>query len=536
MLSKNAIKGALGEIPLTAEAYWILRRGGSPVDPHFSLDRLEARLPGWQAQARAAAQEAPPGKRIMVFATLRYWIEHATLLGLTLAGVGHDVTLAFLPYGSWKEPANRFDLRRQNAYAKQVLRLAEPAVRVASLLDSRGKSLELPTRLQSEIEDLAKRDTQYTLQVEEIDPAGGLYHLRLERDRQAALAALSWISASEPEVVVIPNGSILEFGAVYAAARRLGLKVVTYEFGEQDQRIWISQDGPVMFQETGALWQARKDVPLTPAQQDRIEQLFESRQGARRWENFARRWQGAPSEGAAQARKSLGLDTRPLVLMATNVIGDSLTLGRQAFSETMTEWIQRTGEYFARRNDCQFVVRIHPGEALMKGPSVLEVLDRSLAGMPENFRLVPAAAPVNTYDLIANADLGLVYTTTAGLEMVMSGVPVIVSGRTHYRSKGFTYDPSSWEEYFNMLDSALGNSAMARPSQAQVELAWRYAYSFFFEYPRPFPWHLLHYWDKLDEWPLERVLSPEGRAAFGDTFRHLSGEPLVWEEMIDFGT
>ncbi|HJS29339.1 MAG TPA: hypothetical protein VJ768_06940 [Anaerolineales bacterium] len=532
MLSKNALKEALGEIPLTAEAYWSLRQGGGPVDPHFSLDRLEARLPEWQRQVQAA-RRGNPGSRIMVFATLRYWIEHAALLGLALAGAGHQVTLAFLPYGSWKEPANRFDLRRQNAYAGRVLRLAEPAIQVASLLDRRVNRRQLPADLQAEIEDLAKRDTQYTLQVEEIDRAGDLYRLRLERDSQAALAALSWIETARPEVVIVPNGSILEFGAVYAAARRLGVRVVTYEFGEQDGRVWLAQDGPVMFQETGGLWSARKDVPLTPAQRERVEKMFESRQGARRWENFARRWQGTPSEGARQVRESLGLDSRPVVLMATNVIGDSLTLGRQAFSETMTEWIQRTGDYFSRRDDCQFVVRIHPGEALMKGPSVLEVLDRILSGVPENIRLVPATAPVNTYDLIANADLGLVYTTTAGLEMVMSGVPVIVSGRTHYRNKGFTFDPESWEEYFALLDSFLADPAQARPSPGQVELAWRYAYSFFFEYPRPFPWHLLYYWDKLDEWPLERVLSPEGQEAFGATFRHLAGEPLAWEEILE---
>ena len=63
-------------------------------------------------------------------------------------------------------------------------------------------------------------------------------------------------------------------------------------------------------------------------------------------------------------------------------------------------------------------------------------------------------------------------------------------------------------------------------------MAWHYAYSFFFEYPRPFPWHLLHYWDRLDEWPLERVLSDEGQATFGNTFRLLVGEEIGWEELL----
>ena len=48
----------------------------------------------------------------------------------------------------------------------------------------------------------------------------------------------------------------------------------------------------------------------------------------------ARRWQGVPSEGGEKVRPALGLDERPIVLLATNVIGDSLTLGRQVFSNS----------------------------------------------------------------------------------------------------------------------------------------------------------------------------------------------------------
>jgi len=110
----------------------------------------------------------------------------------------------------------------------------------------------------------------------------------------------------------------------------------------------------------------------------------------------------------------------------------------------------------------------------------------------------------------------------------MSGVPVIVAGQTHYRSKGFTLDPSSWEAYFQMLDSALESPLRFRPTASQVEQAWTYAYRFFFDYPHPFPWHLLHFWNELEIWPVERVLSAEGQVEFGDTFRYLLGEPVSW--------
>ena len=126
------------------------------------------------------------------------------------------------------------------------------------------------------------------------------------------------------------------------------------------------------------------------------------------------------------------------------------------------------------------------------------------------------------------ADLGLVYTTTVGMEMAMSGVPVIVVGTTHYRSKGFTLDPGTWEGYFELLTKILDDPTAYRLSQSQVEQAWNYAYRFFFEYPHPFPWHLLHFWQDQETWPLTRLYSEEGIAAYQKTFNFLVGESVSW--------
>jgi capsule polysaccharide export protein KpsC/LpsZ len=159
---------------------------------------------------------------------------------------------------------------------------------------------------------------------------------------------------------------------------------------------------------------------------------------------------------------------------------------------------------------------------------VAGVVKRVLPELPEHIHLVPADAKINTYDIVEIADLGLVYTTTAGMEMAMSGVPVIVVGNTHYRGKGFTLDPATWEEYFETLGKVLGQPQQFRLPKEQVERAWQYAYQFFFEYPHPFPWHLLHMRKDLEEWPVEKVLSQEGQELFGKTFRYLAGEPIEW--------
>lgn len=549
---KQSLKHILGELPYLAALSSQFRLGGrqEPFGKKFSLRRVEQNLPAWIAQAQAGRQSHPAteaaGRKVLVFATLRYWIEHATLLSLALSGMGHRVTLSYLAYANWRRPVNSLVQRQLARYAQDVLQKASPLVDVRPLNaagktpavagDSppHGERAALPAELATAIRGLSVRDVQYTLQVEEIDPHSKLFRLRQYRNTQAAFNALALLQEVRPDVVVTPNGSILEMGAVYQAARFLGLPVVTYEFGEQRGRIWLAHNAEVMHQETGDLWQAFQGTSLGQAEWERIRALLESRQQASLWQNFSRLWQGQPSQGGEAARQQLGLDDRPLVVLPANVIGDSLTLGRQVFTESMTEWLRGTVRYFAGRPDVQLVVRIHPGERYVKGPSVADVVQAELPDLKtdpalSHIRLVAAGDPVNTYDLVEIADLGLVYTTTVGMELAMSGAPTVVAGQTHYRGKGFTLDPSSWDEFSDLVEAVLAQPAAYRLSREQLEQAWNYAYRFFFDYPLEFPWHLLQYWKDLEEWPVERVLSAEGRVRFGEAFDCLAGYPRTWK-------
>jgi hypothetical protein len=535
MISRQSIKNILGQIPLTAEAYWYIRQPGKPITPEFTLDQLEQSLPSWREQVvdsqnltskQHSSFKLKP-KRVFIFGTLRYWIEHASLMGMALAGLGHSVTFSYLPYARWQTPMDSFNLRRQNLYAEGVLTKASPLIKVVPLLNY-GNARRIPAELSHAVNLVSLRDTQYTLQVEQVSLDSDLYRLRAQRNCAAACAAFHYLRRHNPDVVILPNGTILEFGVLYSVARYLDIPVVTYEFGEQRDRIWLAQNAEVMRQQTDDLWQARRDLNLTSEQTQQVRKLFASRQRANLWENFSRRWQGVPSEGGEKVRQTLGLDHRPIVLLATNVIGDSLTLGRQVFSDSMTEWLERTVQYFANHPEVQLVIRIHPGELITKGPSVADVVHNTSPTIPENIHLVPADAKVNTYDIVEIADLGLVYTTTVGMEMAMSGIPVIVVGNTHYRDKGFTLDPGSWQGYFDLLSEVLPQSAQFRLTQGQVDQAWNYAYRFFFDYPHPFPWHLLHMWKDLETWPLTRLYSEEGMSKYQQTFSYLVGEPVIW--------
>jgi len=527
------LKDFIGKIPYTADLYDALRK--SRPRTRYNLEQLLEYLPVAVEQVRPYAKKAPKGKKLLLFATLHYWIEQAAMVGLALHGMGHDITIAYLPYADWRKELNSFDLRRQDLYTKRVLAPMDGLVKTVSLLGSpRGsgqrtsKATSLPVELEEAVETASAFDTMYTLQEEDINRDSELYRLRLKMNRSAALSALALLQEQHPDTILVPNGLVTELGVFYQVARYLDLQTVTYEFNDQREQIWLSQNDIVMYQNTDVLWAARGDTPLTEAEREKIAALEDARTSAKKYGKGTRFWQDVASMGGEQLRRTLGLDERPVALLATNVLGDSLTLGRNVFAASMAEWITRTVQSFAKRDEVQLIVRIHPGERLMKGPSILGVIECALPERPAHIHVIGPDDRLNTYDCMEIAALGLAYTTTVGMEMAMRAVPVILAGNTHYRGRGFTFDPSSWDEYYATLDRLLSDMPAYRLGQEQVETAWNYAYRFFFDFPMTFPWRLMHFWKDLEIWPLDRVLSDQGQAEYKRTFDCLAGEPIEW--------
>lgn len=528
MITKEPIdllKEFIGEMPLTAELYWYLRQAGHPPPGSFSLEPLKEYLTTLKKDAAFPTPSDTPWKKVFLFARFRSWISQTAITGLALAGLGHEVYLGFLPYTNRKEPEKKFDLRRQNLYIKKVLGLADPLLNLVSFWEEKI-SQKLPSSLVERLEVSTLQDVKYILMREDVSKESDLYQFRLQRNLTLARTVVAWLSDNTPDVIILPNGNNLEFGVLFHVGRYLNIPVVTYEFGEQQERMWLAQNQDVMRQETDQLWKAYRDQPLTDEEWDRIQKLYAARQGADLWKNFARQWQKTASQGGEKVRATLGLDHRPLVFVPTNVLGDSLTFGRQVFSAGMTEWLVRTIEYFKIRPEYQLVIRIHPGEQLGWGPSIYDILNDAFEAFPENIHLIPADSAINSYDLVEITTCAAVYTTTLGIEMAMKGLPVVVAGKTHYKNKGFTLDPNTWEEYFGYLEKVLASPDESKLSEEQIKQAWTYAYRFFFDYPFPFPWHVQHLWESVEKWPLHRVLSEEGQKKFGDTFRYLVGEPI----------
>ena len=524
-LAKTLLKG----LTFTFGGDRLLRENRKGLKSRYKLYLLDDYLKEIAGEVSQHVDGMPQGKKVFLFASWRYWIVHTTLCGLVLRGMNYDVSLGYLPYGDYNRPVSRFDLRRQDSYTRRILKKAADLLRIVPFLDIEPAD-QIPEALVKAVDQVTVLDTQYTLQREDIKGDEPIYLLRRERNREAALKAYSYFQKNRPDVVIVPNGMIQEYGVIYETARLLGIPTVTYEFGEQDKRVWLEHNKLVMFHDTDQAWKKVRGRVLDQEQRTWLDHFLKARQGFQLGEGFAHLYQKTSRFGPESIKSNLGLDNRPVVLLPTNVLGDSATLGRTVFSQSMAEWMERLMPYFAAHSEVQWVVRIHPAETWTVGPSVAEIIRNAMPVLPAHIHLIGSTEKINTYDLMDMSDLALVYTTTAGLEMALRGIPVLVSGRAHYRKKGFTLDADGWKEYFIVLDAALADLKGHRLTAGQIEAAWNYAYFFFREYPHPFPWHVEKIRKDLRRASMAYVLSEAGQAEFGQTFRHLAGDSPDWEK------
>ncbi|WP_311172605.1 hypothetical protein [Halobellus ordinarius] len=139
--------------------------------------------------------------------------------------------------------------------------------------------------------------------------------------------------------------------------------------------------------------------------------------------------------------------------MFTNLIWDaSLEAGEAAYDDPF-EWISDTIEWFNEHKEETLVVKLHPAESKFgTNERVGEWITEHYRPLPGNIEMLPPETDVNTYQLLDEIDVAIVYNSTVGFEMAYNGGPVVVAGDTHYRDHGFTFDADTKRGYFDYLD------------------------------------------------------------------------------------
>ena len=236
----DSLKNLLGALPLTAEAYWLMRGKNKPWQAHYKLENLKEVLPQAVEDVIHFKRSNPNPRKICVFSTLHYWIEQSMLVALALSGQGHEVNFAWLPYAEWDREINRFDLRKQDLYTRKCSNRQQSDALKVCLPSLEAGEAKLMPELLAIVEHVSDYDTQYTLQIEETDFIIA-YRLR-NSATDSGSRAFRLVTKRKARFSVIPSGTILEMGVAYKIAGLLGIETVSFEFADQQEQFGGAND------------------------------------------------------------------------------------------------------------------------------------------------------------------------------------------------------------------------------------------------------------------------------------------------------
>ena len=185
---------------------------------------------------------------------------------------------------------------------------------------------------------------------------------------------------------------------------------------------------------------------------------------------------------AVPARLSLDRSKRNIFLFP-NIHWDLGLADRGALFKDVVTWVLETIEVVRGDATCHLYIKPHPAEKYGPVPSEKTITDfvhERYPDLPPNVSLIAPEWRIRPYDLFPFVDIGVVFTGTLGLEMMLSGVPVVTTGVAPYKGLGLCLEPESLEAYRWALAGERADPAVDRD---KLEM---FAYFYFVRTLMPF--------------------------------------------------
>jgi len=162
------------------------------------------------------------------------------------------------------------------------------------------------------------------------------------------------------------------------------------------------------------------------------------------------------------------------IFLFSNLYWDVGLSNQAALFDNVLDWVLKTAEILREHPECHLYIKPHPAEVAsgsMRG--VAQVVRDRYPQMPANITIIEPEWKINTYQLFPLIDLGVIFTGTLGLEMMLTGIPVVSTGATSHKGLGFAAEPQTLDEYRDML---LGTTPTPVIDRERLEL---FAYFYF---------------------------------------------------------
>jgi hypothetical protein len=513
-------------VPWARRMVWSLKyRFNRSVRPYNGIwDKVQDYLAGLDKCTPPVNAEGP---KLLVYASAigaRFWIDYLLPLSVLLAARGAKVEFVWSDTPTDSPGGYLRDFLEWSSTFSYPTRENWKALRLDNLAVADPMPGEVPAWLHA----LARLDTCQLVRKETLDDKDDkdrtTLAYRLEVNTQAWKRFHTLLAQGHYDRVLLVNGELFENAVLLKACKEFGVPCVTTEIAERDDTLHFAIDKAVWDLDIDHLWKADAPHQVTAERLDRIARLRRVRSAPQLGSGQVMRFQNADVAEAANIRKALNLDaSQKLAVVCTNVVWDSAVLGKGRTHATMREWLIDTIRWFAGRTGWQVVIRTHPHEDLWgSNEPVGKFIRQAYPELPGNVRLILPSDPINTYSLLPLANLGMVFSTTVGLEMAMEGLTVVTAGKVHYAGRGFTVDANSREEYYEELERLTAREVTTRDPRV-AELAMCYFDIYMNQIFRPMPWRWTHLDEDLRRFPISHLASSRCEVEYARVYDYVLG-------------
>ena len=152
-----------------------------------------------------------------------------------------------------------------------------------------------------------------------------LEEIRFRLNLDAARRAASYFDARNPDLAVLFNGGVMEYGALFDVARRRNIETVNFESSAQRRGSYVlSRNRPFGALDTGALWRADAPHVFSMERRQRVFDWADARGGRHRFSEKGRGRHLPEKPELLLIAKEIGLDpNRPIVALVPNLTWDT---------------------------------------------------------------------------------------------------------------------------------------------------------------------------------------------------------------------
>jgi len=287
--------------------------------------------------------------------------------------------------------------------------------------------------------------------------------------------AKSWISANNPQAIVVFNGLQYPEAVVKWLGKNLNIPTFTHEIGLMPFTAIFTEG-----EATACPIDLPDDFEMTPERNACLDAYLSNRVQGKFTTAGIQFW--PQMESLTPEFWNLARSFRQIVPVFSNVIFDTSQKHANVVFSDMFHWLDEVKTLIEKNSETLFVLRAHPDEIRPGKESLETVTDwviRNRVNLLPNVLYVGPDQYFSSYELIQNAKFVLVYNSTIGLEAAIMGAAVISGGQSRYTQVPITYFPQSVEEFHQLVQKMLSEDDWQVPPEFQ-QTARKFMYYQFF--------------------------------------------------------